>query len=284
LKRFCANCGREETPDNPLIDGLCVQCFISHRKLAQLPSQVEVVRCSVCGAVKSFGGRFSPIGLDEYVESLVEKYVARRGATEDVVQVVVEGVEIREGTALVKLRGWYGGASFEQVIPIRLNVKEVVCPLCLKYKTRSYNVIIQLRPGNSKAESSVRTLAKRLQEHPGVVDVKESKDGVDLYVTDKHAATQIVKEVGAKYISRVLTTWEGYKYSKRKPKTVYSVRIYEIDEGDLIELRDGTYEVVEVKQSYIALRNLESGEVINMSFNELWRHSPSFPEEESSRA
>lgn len=281
MRRFCVSCGREESPDNPLVEGLCLRCFISHRKLARLPSQLEIVRCSICGTVRTFGGKFSSIGLDEYVESLIERYVARRGATEDKVQVVVEGVEIREDTALVRLRGWSSGVSVEQIVPIRLNVKEVVCPSCFKYKTKSYGAVIQLRPGNPKAERSIREIVKRLREYPGIVEAKEHRGGADLYVIDRHTATQIVKEVETRYLSRVLTSWEGYKYSKRKPRVVYSIKIYEISEGDLIEFCGSIYNVVEVKQSYITLRNLETGNIVNMSFNDFWRHNPSFPEENS---
>lgn len=281
MRRFCVSCGREEAPDNPLVEGLCPQCFISHRKLVQLPSQIEVVRCSICGAVRTSGGKFSPIELDEYVESLVERYVARRGAAEDNVRVVVEGVEIQEDTALVRLRGWISEVSVEQVLPIRLNVKDVVCPSCIKYRTKSYDAVIQLRPGNTKAEQSIQAIARRLQGYPGIVEAKEHRDGVDLYVIDRHTATQIVKEVEMRYLSRVLTSWEGYKYSKRKPRIVYSVKIYEISEGDLIEFRGSTYKVVEVKQSYITLKNIETGDTINMNFNDLWRHNPSFSEEGS---
>lgn len=279
MNRFCVRCGREEAPGLPLIEGLCVECYASIKKLVEVPETIDVVRCSVCGAIRVFGGRFASVKPEDYLKAVVENYIAKGKVVKEVSEVRVEGVLMREGEALVRLSGNVGRIRVEQTLLIKLSVRKVVCPLCLKYKTRSFEAVVQLRAGNSRAMRIIAELRSRFREHPGVIDVKDHENGVDLLVIDKSIAARIVKDVEARYTSRISTTWEGSKYARKKPKAVFSVRIYQITEGDLVELQGGIYEVVEVRQQSIVLRSLRSEEIVSFSLSEFMKRDPIFIEE-----
>lgn len=276
MRAFCARCGREESAGTPLIQGLCAECFLSTRRIVQLPDSIEVVRCGVCGAIKSRGGRFLAIDLVDHIRGLLEGYVARGVVAEGVSQASIGRVEIQEDVAVVEVVGVAGGTALRQVLRVRVATETTLCPGCFKRKTRSFEAVIQLRPGNRRAVALVSRLAGELYGHPGVVDAKETRDGVDLYVAEKSTAARIVRSLESRYIARVLSTWEGFKHSPRKPKAVFSVRIYGIERGDLVELDGALYEVVDAGPQTVVLRNLRSGRVLNLSISNLLRRNPVF--------
>lgn len=278
MRTFCAKCGRRESPDSPLIQGLCAECFTNTKKIVQLPDYVDVTRCGICGAIRSREGKFSRVSLSEYVKSLAEGYVAREKIAEGVNQVVIDRVELQDSEAVVEVRGVAGGVIVHQVLRVRVTVENTVCPECYRYRTKSFEAVVQLRPGNSRAFTLVSKIASEVYKYPGIVDIKESKEGVDLYIAEKSTAMRIVKDLESSYITKVLSTWKGFKYAHRKPKAVFSVRVFEVDEGDLIELRDGLYEVVEANPRAVVLRNTRTGEVLSLTLNDLWRKNPTFLE------
>ncbi|MEM1623575.1 MAG: NMD3-related protein [Sulfolobales archaeon] len=278
MRAFCARCGRQESKDSPLIQGLCVNCFTSTRKLVQLPNSIEVFRCDSCSAVRSRGGKFLKIGLTEYVRNLVEDYVARGKVSEGVSRVEVSRVELRDGEAVVEVDGVFGEIVLHQELRVRLITKSAMCPECRRYRSKSFEAVLQLRPGNSRAVALVARIASNIHKYPGVVDIKESKEGVDLYIAEKSLAMRIIRDLESSYITKVLSTWEGFKYAHRKPKAVYSVRVYEIKRGDLIELQGSMYEVVEASPKAVVLRDLKTGETLSLTLNNLWRRRPAIHE------
>lgn len=276
MRKFCAKCGREESQDSPLIQGLCTECFISTKKLIQLPEQIEVVRCHICGAIKSRGGRFTDIDLSKYVRDLVEGYTSRGKTAEGVDQVTITSVSLQEGEAVVEVDGVAGGAVLSQVLKVRVVPKSVVCPQCFKYKTKRYEALVQLRPGNPRASVLVSRIAREFRERPEVLDVEECDEGIDVYMAEKSAAARMVREIESNYVTKVVSTWEGSKYGRRKPKAVFSVRVYEVSRGDLVELQSSLYEVVEAGPQTVVLRDLRTGKVLSFSLNSLWRRNPTF--------
>jgi len=274
LRAFCAKCGRQESQDNPLIQGLCASCFTSTKRLVQLPNYVEVFICRSCGAIRSRGGKFFDIGLVEYVRSLVEGYVARGRVAEGVNQVTVSKIELHADEAVIEVGGVASGVALRQELRVRLVVKSTICPECYRYRTKSFEAILQLRPGNSRASALVSKIASDAYKYPGVVDIKEYKEGVDLHIAEKSSALRIIRDLESSYITRVLSTWKGFKHAHRRPKAVFSVRIYEIKRGDLVELQSSIYEVVEANPRMVVLRDLKTGETLSFTLNSLWRQKP----------
>ncbi|MEM1794966.1 MAG: NMD3-related protein [Sulfolobales archaeon] len=274
MRTFCAKCGRQESKDSPLIQGLCANCFTSTKKIVQLPNSIEVFKCSSCGAIRSRRGKFSEVNLTEYVRDLVGDYIARGRVSEGVSRVKVSRVELQDDEAVVEVEGVVGETVLRQELRVRLITKSTTCPECRKYRSKSFEAVLQLRPGNSRASALVTRIVNDIYKYPGVVDIKESKEGVDLYIAEKSFATRIVRDLESSYITKVLSTWKGFKYAHRKPKAVYSVRVYEIERGDLIELEGSMYEVIEASPKAVVLRDLKSGGTLSFTLNNLWRQRP----------
>ncbi len=277
MGRFCAGCGREESPGSPLIDGLCPECFVSARRLVQVPERIEVVRCRVCGGVRTRRGRFSRTSLEDYVREAVEESVAKGRLAAGVERVTVSGVELLE-EVLVELVGEASGATLSQALRIRVVLRDTTCPECLMRKAGSFGAVVQLRPGNPRAAPLVSRITKELEERPGVVEIREAGDGVDVHVADKSAATRIVRDLRSSYVAKVLSTWEGFKYAQKKPKAVFSVRIYAVTRGDAVELQGRVYEIVEASPRAVVFRDPRTGEVFSLDLNSLWRRNPTIHE------
>lgn len=278
MMSFCTICGRGGSPENPIVGGLCVECFANTRRVVQLPEHIEITRCPLCGSIRSYKGRFHRTTLDSYVRDIVEEYIAKGKVAEGLNEVRIVDTMIHESNALVRVRAVVGRAFFDQVLRVRLSIRDVVCPTCFKYRTKSYEAVIQLRPGNPRASAILPEIVRKIQEYPGIIDLKEVDRGVDVYVIDKSTATRIVKEIETNYVTRVLSSWEGSKYGHRKPKSVFSVKVYDIVRGDVVELQDGLYEVIEYSPRVVVLRNLRSGRTSNISLSNLLRQSPNFLE------
>ncbi len=278
MGRFCARCGRGEAPGSPLVGGLCPECFVSTRRLVEVPERIEVVRCRVCGAVRTRGGRFSRIDAEDYVRGIVEECVAKGRLAEGVERATVSGIELREEEALVGVVGEAAGTVLRQNLRVRLTVEETTCPECFMRKAGSFGALVQLRPGNPRAARLVSRIAGELEGQPGVVEIKREGDGVDVYVVEKSAAARIVGRLKASYVTRVVSTWEGFKYAQRRPRAVFSVRVYAVERGDAVELPGGIYEVVEVSPRAVVLRNPGTGDVFSLDLGSFWRRSPTIRE------
>lgn len=274
MGRFCARCGREESPSSPLVDGLCPECFSSTRRLVEAPERVEVVRCRVCGAVRTRGGRFSRVSLEDYVRGVVEGYIAKGKLAGGLERARVGRVELLEDYAVVEVVGEASGATLRQSLRIRVVVRSTICPECFMHKAKSFGALIQLRPGNPRAAQLVARIARELEGAEGVVEVKEAGDGVDVYVAEKSAAARIVRSLRSSYVTKVVSTWEGFKYAQRRPKAVFSVRVYAVGRGDAVEVQGVVYEVLEASPRAVVLRDPRTGEVLSLDLNSLWRRNP----------
>ncbi|MCS7098753.1 MAG: NMD3-related protein [Sulfolobales archaeon] len=279
MRKFCAKCGRSESPGTPLVQGLCAECFVTTRKLVQLPDRVHVVRCRSCGAIRVRGGRFSRTSLSNYVRDLVEEYLTKGRITEGVDRVSVLEVETGESEAVVTLGGFIGSFFLSQTLKLGISTRNTTCPECLKHKARSFEAVIQLRPGNQRAIELVSKIASKLAERPGVVEIEESKNGVDLRISEKSIAVKIVVELQSSYIAKVTSTWEGSKYGRRKPRAVLSAKVYSIGRGDAVVIQGSRYEVVEANTRFIVLAEPGTGRVFSLALSDFWRQNPVFLEE-----
>ncbi len=116
---------------------------------------------------------------------------------------------------------------------ITLNTVQSICPKCFARKVKAYDTIIQIRGQNKLSNDDrtriydiIRGLPRSVRNE--IVDIKTTKDGIDILLNDKGLGRYIAKvferELGANII-------ESYKLVSRKPdgktksKLSISVRI-----------------------------------------------------------
>lgn len=205
--------------------------------------------------------------------------MSRGRVAEGINRLAVNKVEIREGVALVTFSGSIGEVTLNQTIRVEVLTKSSMCPECFKQKTRRYEAVIQLRPGNRRATTLVSKIADELSAYPNVVEVEESRSGVDIHIAERSTAVRIVRELESNYVAKVTPTWEGSKYGHRKPRAVFSIRVYSISRGDPVIIQGSRYEIAEATPRSVVLIESGTSRVLNIALNDFWRQNPVFPEE-----
>jgi nonsense-mediated mRNA decay protein 3 len=284
VRRFCARCGRPETPDNPLIGGLCLQCYLEERGVAQLPREIEVTVCPRCGSIRMHGAWLPPEpgGLEEVVE---EEILAEAKPNPEVAQIWVEEVSIvmhggSKGLAKVRLGARFHvgvEAGYETVIPLR--IRHVLCPHCLRQAGKSYEATLQLRGEAGRldpekmreVEGFLHRLPRHLSESIG--EVEEKREGLDLRVLDQSSARSIASKLRSRFAARVLETHKVVgrrRDGKARVRTTILVRLPSLRRGDIVIYEGRPAVVSEISGNRIYLETA-AGRRVSLSGDEFWR-------------
>ncbi|MEM0014470.1 MAG: NMD3-related protein [Zestosphaera sp.] len=276
-RRFCLRCGRSETPDGPLVEGLCLDCFLRERHLVRLPSKVTLVRCTVCGSLY-IKGSWTPFhgGVTEALQYYLREAVLKK----DVVNPNLSGIDIDVlgiygGHAELLIRASLKGRLVEQKLATTYEVVGRLCPRCLNSKVRNYEAVLQIRFTGDPPRDLVRRIARILGESrsisESVTDYEELHEGVDVKFSNvsvaRHAATYLQNLLGG-YVTE---SWKlhGVVKGRRYSKVSIVLRIPLFSAGDLIDLRGSLVEVLEVRRDKVVVHALREGRVMNLSLRSL---------------
>lgn len=234
-RKFCVLCGRE---DGEFIGPLCVDCYIKTKDLVKLPQIIKGKYCKICGAewvngkwIRNKESTLSPL------ESIIYREIGRKIEIDPNVEEVnykiskiwkdVNG----HNFVTIDITGKIKGKSFSTSKVISIDVEKVVCPSCLRKKTKYFEAIVQLRFKEGLVDEKKRALFESFFTDDiidNLSDVIEVKEGIDYYFINKAAArrlvsnfTSMVKDV------KVIESYqnETIKNGKKFAKLVISVRI-----------------------------------------------------------
>ncbi len=206
----CIRCGRVLGPSDPVIDGMCLECFLEERRLADIPRRLEFEYCRSCGSLR-YGYRWlEPLPLEEASRRYLELYLSERlkpahPAVEEVRVVSLEPLHTPSWRTLyrvvveARLRGVEEPVRQEYIVEVRAIPS--LCPACKNDRGGDYNVLVQVR-GRMDARL-VEVLGRVLDSErvaPWVVDVVEEKRGVDILLRDRGAANRIVSELSRHFV------------------------------------------------------------------------------------
>jgi len=275
--RFCLRCGRRESDEEPLIDGLCPDCFLKERALAKIPNNVVLVRCPVCGSVY-VGGSWTPTsGSDEealryYIVETVIKKGKTHKSFKDVQLAVLNASNNR---AEVLVRSFFRGKPVEQAFTINYRIEAKLCPKCLSVKIRDYEAILQVRFTGEPSEGMRRRVSKLISSvrsiSSNVTDYEELREGVDVKFSNVSAARQAANYLQGVLGGYIKESWKlhGVVGGKRYGKLSIVLRIPQLIPGELIVFRNSLMEVLDIQRDKLVLRDLTRDEVIKTSFKSL---------------
>ncbi|MCC6033747.1 MAG: hypothetical protein LM561_06720 [Desulfurococcaceae archaeon] len=275
--RFCLRCGKRESDEEPLIDGLCLDCFLKERALAKIPNNVVLVRCPVCGSVYVSGSWVPTSGGDEEALShYIVETVVKKGKTHESfkdVQVVVTNAGNNRAEVLV--RSSFMSKPVEQAFTINYRVEARLCPRCLSVKTRDYEAILQVRFAGEPSEVVRRRVGKLISSvrsiSSNVTDYKELREGVDVKFSNVSAARQAANYLQGVLGGYIKESWKlhGVVGGKRHGKLSIVLRIPQLIPGELIVYRNSLMEVLDIQRDKLVLRDLTKDEVVKTSFKSL---------------
>lgn len=252
-RRFCANCGAEETPGNPVIDGLCTRCYVALKDVVRIPKSIGITACTRCGALHISGRWLYPTSAEE-AQELVRKFIAsmvKPGEDASIDRVDVELLSPDFSKArisvriLIKNRYRY---SMDHVIGIRWSRK--LCGACLKRAGKSFEAVVQLRfvRMEDSAREFLDSIEKAFADY--IVEVEEVANGYDIRVVSPGIARKIADMARRTWrSSRVIESFGDTRRERdgsRHAKLYISVRVINPVVGDYIVVGGRAYTVVEV--------------------------------------
>lgn len=295
MKGFCYRCGYE----GDLIEGLCSKCYSQLNPLIEVPNEIKVEVCHMCGSYKR------KTWQDPKEQSLYEILdEIAYSAVKDNIKKLENDVKIdiipNEPQQLP------GGKKSRVVIPVSIecfgkspNEKEyrtekkevtvyltmVQCPRCSRYMSNYYEATLQIRAMNrfltdeerKELDEFVRSeVDKRLKKDRMAFISKfiQQKEGLDYQIGSMGGARNIASAIKSKYGGKTQETAKLVGVEKDTGKNQYRitivVRIPEYSVGDIVEYKDKPYKVLSMNENKLFMEDIGGkGDKISLNWNEV---------------
>jgi len=221
---------------NKLIHGLTIQEWRHNINNYVKTRDIRIKVCKYCGAF-FLEGKW----VNDSIDTLVEQILAHN--IKKVLEVKypfvlnsyrIRNIEVNDKINVnIEVVVNLGKERFIIMKRITLNTVQSICPKCFAKKVKVYDTIIQIRGQNrlsvddrTRIYDIIRGLPRSVRNE--IVDIKATKDGIDILLNDKRLGRYIAKvferELGANII-------ESYKLVSKRPdgktksKLSISVRI-----------------------------------------------------------
>lgn len=252
----CPKCGAPTEP-NTETRNLCQKCFIS--TVAVREEKRKIVYCGSCGKIRVRDKWLSNSSISNILdEILAQKNVVSK--TKD--KIVYESLEGNRKTLT------------------QLYLKRTLCTNCLTQKTDSYLFEVKLRvEGRSMSAREtmyfmelIRKTCLEASDQDFVYRFSENKDGVDLLVSSKKVAEQIVAAIRKRFDGKLTQSYKlvGEKHDRRRVfKTTYSYRMLSPSVGSIYRIGNKLYQVTRVGVDDVTLSAIKSDEKMTLKRQEL---------------
>jgi len=275
--RFCLRCGKKESDGEPLIDGLCVDCFIKERPIVSIPDKIDLIRCPVCGSLYMSGSWVPLSGSDEelilyYINEAVIKKGKTHPAFKNIEAHVLSASNYR---AELLVRSLFAGKLVEQVFVVNYKIDSRLCPKCLSVKTRDYEALLQVRfvgePTKEVKKKITKLLGSVRSINSNITDYEELREGINVKFSNVSVARQAANYLQSVLGGYVKESWKlhGVVRGKRYGKLSIVLRIPQLRPGELVGFRDSLMEVLNIQKDKLVLRDLARDEVLEVSIRSL---------------
>lgn len=133
--------------------------------------------------------------------------------------------------ARITLSGEMGGLEISEDRTIKIKLNKESCKTCSRRTSGYYQAKLQIRGGKEKVEEALEIVKRVLDESRGkndfVSDVKETENGLDLFLGSNSLARKISREVSKEYETerKSTKTLYGKKEGKEVYRSTYLLRI-----------------------------------------------------------
>lgn len=228
---FCPKCGRASK------GGLCTQCFLERFALVECPP-LKIRICPICGSCFRSGKWVEGDTLDLAI-SLVKSQLTINPVAEDV-HTTLEPEMLDENAVKVHVRvdAVVKGENVSKEHEVMVRIKKESCNRCSRIAGGFYAAIVQVRAEGrfptaeerSKSKKIAQDVIRRVQKSDRMAfisDVKELKEGIDIYAgsikVGRQISKRIVSELGGGFSESAKLV--GRKDGKDQYRISYSVRL-----------------------------------------------------------
>lgn len=235
MTRYCIYCGREDSPENPVVDGVCLECRIKRGEILRVEKNVlRYDICRVCGSVRIGYKWRDTHGFEEAITLIVYEEVPRYVKPgPGVGDLRVEKYEYSTAAnwrtvVRVYFTGTYGGKRFTYPVEFTIFFNPSKCPRCVMIDSGEYEAVLQIRGVNPKILNNILSKEfmadKRLRED--LVDVIEADNGVNLYFYNHGAARKLARRLAGRLGLRIRENYEvaGTRSGKQRARLSISLK------------------------------------------------------------
>ena len=237
---FCIRCGKPASQAKHLIKGLCIDCFLEIHVKPRIPRRLEFEYCRSCGSVR-IGYQWVAGGdVGEAALRFVKEWFKLHSMCSDVDG--VNGCEI-VGVKPITVPSWrtvvdvvikFSVEGLEEPVErsytVEVYARPTLCEQCKTIRGGDYNVLVQIR---GKIDEELAYVVGRLVEEneqiaSNLVDVVEDRNGIDILLLDRGAASKLVSEIAKHYkvsIRRSRETVGVTSSGVTRYRMVYSLRV-----------------------------------------------------------
>jgi len=228
---FCPKCGRASK------GGLCAQCFLERFALVECPP-LKIMTCPICGSCFQ-SGKWAEGDILELAISLVKSQLTINPVAEDV-HTTLEPEMLGENAIKVHVRvdAMVKGENVSREHDVMVRIKKESCDRCSRIAGGYYAAIVQVRAEGrfptpeerSKSQKIAQNVVQRAQKSDRMAfisNVKELKEGIDIYA----GSTKIGKQISKAIISELGGAFSespklvGCKDGKNQYRISYAVRL-----------------------------------------------------------
>jgi nonsense-mediated mRNA decay protein 3 len=200
--KFCFVCGKNT---EKLIEGYCEKCYNKKFELIKVPEELSIKLCSKCNRIKHRN-----VWKDIEVEDLLKDKIKVLGRDVDIT------IEKNDCIHLIA-KGFLKNSKKqkEESHEIKLKLNKIVCPDCSRKFGDYYESILQLR---GEAERMMDFLSDRLA-NKNIYKVKNVKNGIDIYLNDRHVAESMSKLLKKHFNAKVKKSFR--LVTRKQGKDIY---------------------------------------------------------------
>lgn len=221
LSKFCPRCGEETDSLYGDEKKLCPDCYTEVNSLADIPKEIEIVTCSVCGRMRKKGNWIEAYSIEDQLAEAFSKFA--------------DGLD-------TELQFWEEDEEFfvrvhlyDREIKDHEDVKvewiEEQCLDCSKFQGGFYKAKIQLRGDQlqSVSDDIVDKAAELTNQNRKdfLSNVEKVDNGLDFYLSTEKMNKKILSMLRDKYNPDIERSYElvGERDGQRVYRNVVSVRL-----------------------------------------------------------
>ncbi len=235
LARFCVYCGSNDTPENPVIDSVCLRCRIKRGELVRLEQNTYYFDlCKVCGSLKVGYRWIDTNDFESAIDYIINNFIPDKiKPAKGIRELRIDGYDYVTTPSWhtdidIIVSGKYGIADFRVPLRITIYFRPTKCPRCIMYDSREYEALVQIRGIHVKELKKI--LEEEFVKEPRLgrdyIEAIETKNGVDIYFYSHGAARKLARRLSHRLGMNIKENYEitGTRSGKQRTRLHISLR------------------------------------------------------------
>lgn len=222
LSKFCPRCGEETENLYGDEKKYCPECFTDVNDLGDIPREVEILKCTVCGRMRKKGEWIEAYSVEDQLAEAFSKFM------EEDIEMELQFWEEDEE---FWVRAHLYDREMEDFEDVRVKWNEEQCPDCARFEGGFYKAKVQLRGENLEPVSQdivdkAAELTNRNRKD-FLSNMEKVDGGYDFYLSTEKMNKKILSMLRDEYSPEIERSYElvGEQDGQRVYRNVVSVRL-----------------------------------------------------------